>query len=376
VTANSTNTSSSSRAIRAPARGEGDLFSDPWRAYTALSLLREAARRYTSSVGACLPLSVAFAALGLAVGAALTYVVTTFGGVTAPAELARIQVSSALLVMLLMTPAGLARTTREILRGAGVTDPVPRVRYVRLAGAGLSLAIPSAVLVSAFPIGVAALFFYIWWMFAPHASLLEGDGGRTALRRSRTLFVGEFSSTALPVVITFALVLIALTMAQRLVPPGPKGFVLSESGEYVRELTEGETYNPKTRMLFLPAAPVDPADPRAPSEPADPADGMDAPAGKHQSMPPEIAYDAEAGTLTLAAPDPVPLSTALLWAGPPLLLAVLLDPIRWYVITLLYFNLRLRREGLTVAELREELIEAHGEAYSEDHGVDPSEETA
>ncbi len=367
MTANSTDTSSSSRAIRASARGEGDLFSDPWRAYTALSLLREAAGRYTSSVGACLPLSVGFAALGLALGAALTYVVSTFGGVTAPAELARIQVSSALLVMALMTPAGLTRTAREVLRGAGVTDPIPRVRYYRVAGAGLFLAIPSAVLVTAFPVGVAALFFYIWWMFAPHASLLEGDGGRTTLRRSRTLFVGEFSATALPVVITFALFLVALTMAQRLVPPGPKGFVLSESGVYVRELSGGETYNPKTRMLFRPASTSDsPDDPRAPAQSGGPSDNPGDPAGKHESMPPEITYDAEAGTLTLPAPAPAPLSTVLLWSGPPLLLVVLLDPIRWYVITLLYFNLRLRREGLTVEELREELLEEHSEELEEE----------
>ena len=358
MTANSTNTSSSSRAISASTRGVGDLFADPWRAYTALSLLREAARRYTSSVGACLPLSVGFAALGLALGAALTYVVTTFGGVTAPAELVRIQASSTLLAMVLMTPAGLARATRQVLRGVGVTDAIPRVRYYRVAGAGLFLAIPASVLVSAFPVGVVALFFYVWWMFAPHASLLEGDGGRTALRRSRTLFVGEFSATALPVVITFALFLLALTMAQRLVPPGPKGFVLDESGDYVRALAEGETYNEQTRMLFVPTGPADPADPTNPDEPM----------GKLQSMPPEITYDGEARTLTLPAPEPVPLSTTLLWAGPPLLLAVLLDPIRWYVITLLFFNLRLRREGLTVEQLREELAEEFVE--------DPSEEIA
>ena len=319
-----------------------------------------------SSVGVCLPLSVAFAALGLGLRAALTYVVTTFGGVPAPAALVRIQASSALLAMVLMTPAGLVRTTRQVLRGAGVTDPIPRVRYYRVAGAGLFLAIPSAVLISAFPIGVAALFFYVWWMFAPHASLLEGDGGRTALRRSRTLFVGEFSATALPVVITFALFLFALTMAQRLTPPGPKGFVLDESGNYVRVLAEGETYNEQTRMLFLP----DPVDPRAPSgsenTPTSPTDSLDDPAGKLQSMPPEITYDPQAGTLTLAAPEPVPLSTTLLWAGPPLLLVILLDPIRWYVITLLYFNLRLRREGLTVEELREELLEESADEFGEE----------
>ena len=76
-----------------------------------------------------------------------------------------------------------------------------------------------------------------------------------------------------------------------------------------------------------------------------------------ESMPPEIAYDEAARTLTLPAPDPIPLSTALLWVGPPLALVVALDPIRWYVITLLYFGLRLRREGLTADELREELVE-------------------
>ena len=294
--------------------------------------MRAAARRYLSSIGACLPLSLLFAALGLALGIASAYGVAEIGVITAPAELARIAAGICLLVILLLTPLGLARATRETLRGEGVSDAVPRIRYFRVVGAGLFLAAPSAVLVSAFPIGIIGLFFYLWWMFAPHVTLLEGDGGRTALKRSRTLFVGEFSATALPVVLTFTLFLLALTMAERLVPPGPRNFTLQESGGYVRELAEGDEYNTSTRMLSHED-------------------------GKHESMPPEIAYDETARTLTLPAPDPIPLSTALLWVGPPLALVVALDPIRWYVITLLYFGLRLRREGLTADELREELVE-------------------
>jgi hypothetical protein len=300
-----------------------------------------------------------FAAVGLALGVGSAYAVGQIGVITAPAELARIAASVCLLVMLLFTPVGLARTTREVLLSAGVSDRIPRIRAFRVIGAAFFLGVPTVGLVVAFPIGVAGLFFYVWWMFAPHVTLLEGDGGRTALRRSRTLFVGEFSSTALPVIISFAFVLLALMMAERLVPPGPRNFTLSESGGYVRELAEGDEYNQGTRILSHAEPEPDPA--------ADERGRPDAKKAKPESMPPEVAYDEVARTLTLPAPEPIPLSTAVLWAGPPLLLVILLEPIRWYVITLLYFNLRLRREGLTVEELREELTEP------EDDALDPTD---
>lgn len=319
-------------------------------------------------MAACLPLSLSFAAFGLALGIASAYAVGRIGVVTAPAELARIAAAICLLALLLLTPVGLARTTRVILADAGVTDRIPRIRYFRVTGAAFFLGVPCVALVSAFPIGIAGLFFYLWWMFAPHATLLEGDGGRTALRRSRTLFVGEFSATALPIAITFTLFLLALTMAERLVPPGPRNFTLTESGGYVRQLAEGDDYNPDTRILSHAEAEADPN-----------TEGRSGPNAetkvKPESMPPEIAYDESARTLTLPAPKPIPLSTAILWAGPPLLLVIVLDPIRWYAVTLLYFSLRLRREGLTVDELCEELAEPADDASDEPSSVESDRET-
>ena len=308
------------------------LLADPWKHYSLRGLLYEALRLYILSLPQTLPLAAAILVLAIGVGAA--------GALAALRELESFPISSAIasgvrmavFTMLLLTPFSAARGLRIVIRRATGRDiRFPGVRWYRLVGATVYLAIPLGIVVLAFPLGVVGLLFYVLWMFAPHAVLVEADGGRTALRRSRTLFQGEFSATALPATIVFVAALVALAMSHNLVPGPPRGgFVLDKDRDmFVRELSEGDLYDPETRILT-------------------PADGN--PIALH-----DVAYDPDARTLTRPAPPPVPATTALLWAGIPLLVAGLLDPIRWLTQGLLYINLRSRREGLTLELLLEEM---------------------
>ena len=238
----------------------------------------------------------------------------------------------AALVMLLLTPFSTLTAVRILVReGSQVEVGFPGIRRYRLVGAALYLAIPLGVVVLVFPLGLLGLPFYVWWMFAPHAVLVEGDGGRTAARRSRTMFQGEFSATAFATIVSFVALLLTLAMVHNLVPGPPRGgFVLNEDDWlYVRQLGDDERYDPDTRILTQ-------------------ADGRSV--AMHGAT-----YDEETRALTRPAPPPIPRTTALVWGGIPLILAGLLDPIRWLVSGLLYINLRTRREGLTLKSLLREL---------------------
>lgn len=151
-----------------------------------------------------------------------------------------------------------------------------------------------------------------------------------ALRRSRMLSQGEFGRTALPVALSLTLFYIGLVATLRLVPHHPPGFDVGEDGSFVRTLLEGESYDPVTRILTTPD-------------------------GRGVALPPEATYEEASRTLRLPAAPPVPLGVALAWVGIPWFLAGVLDPIRWFVLTLLYVNLRVRREGWTVEEMFAEL---------------------
>jgi hypothetical protein len=153
------------------------------------------------------------------------------------------------------------------------------------------------------------------------------------LRRSRMLSFGEFGRTALPLALSLALFYGGLVASLRLVPHPPLGFSPVADGTFVRTLAEGETYDPLTHILTT-------------------ADG------RGTSIPEEASYDATARTLRLPAVPTPSLRVVLAWAGVPWLLAGLLDPIRWFVIALLYTNLRVRREGWTPEEM---LAEVGGE---------------
>lgn len=239
--------------------------------------------------------------------------------------------STGLLVALFLTPFGVGRAFRLLVDGADAR--YPSVRWYRLVGVAFYTLLPLAIFVKLFPYGLVAVLFYVWWAFAPLVALVEGDSGRTALRRSRMLTLGEFGQSALPVALSLALFYVGLVAALRLVPPHPAGFAAVADGTFTRTLGDGEKYDPVTHIVTA-------------------ADG------RGSSVPPEAAYDGARRTLTLPATPPVPLGVALLWAGAPWLLAVAFEPIRWFVIVLLYVNLRVRREGWTLeaalAELRSE----------------------
>ncbi|MBM3214611.1 hypothetical protein FJZ36_06825 [Candidatus Poribacteria bacterium] len=239
--------------------------------------------------------------------------------------------SSAFLIALLLTPyVGSSAMSAALSLWGGARVHFERIRWYRLLGTTLYLAIPVTLLTKLFPPGMVAIPFYIWWAFAPYVVLLEGDGGRTALRRSRMLSVGEFSATALPVALSLAVFYAGLIAASRLVPQHPAGFLPSDSGGYQRTLAEGEKYDPTTRILTHPD-------------------------GKASTVPADATYDAETRTLHVAPPPEVAVTVALTWVGVPWLLAMLLEPIRWTVLAWVYLNLRIRREGLTPAEAFDEL---------------------
>lgn len=241
-------------------------------------------------------------------------------------EIVASSTSTGLWVLLALTPLGVGRAFRV---GFGIS--FPRIRWYRVGGVVLYTLMPMGLLVKFFPLGLVAVLFCVWWGFAPLVVLVEGDGGRTALRRSRMLSQGEFGRTALPIVLSLTLFYIGLVATLRLVPHYPPGFDLAEEGSFVRTLSEGESYDPVTRILTTPD-------------------------GRGSALPPEVTYDAASRTLRLPATPPVPLGVALAWVGVPWFLAVVLDPIRWFVFVLLYVNLRVRREGWTREEMFAELI--------------------
>ncbi len=341
MTKNSRRTSGSSKPIstdgptQSGAAATG-LFSSPWKRYSLGTFFLEVVRLYAGSFLSSLP--VALIVLGVSLTAGVV------GGYLAHLELPGMSFAGlvsggarwAVFVSLVATPftsaAGLRiLLQRELEREAGTALRFLKIRRYRLIGSAVYLALPLSLAALVFPIGLLALPFYVFWMFTPHAVLVEGDGGRTALRRSRTIFQGEFSATALPATISFVFLLLALTMAHNLVPGPPQGgFVLDKERDlYVRELGEDESYDPATRTLVA-------------------SDG-------NRVALTGADYDEESRTLSRPAPPPVPASTALLWAGVPLVLAGILDPIRWLTQALLYINLRMRREGLTVSALLREL---------------------
>lgn len=192
------------------------------------------------------------------------------------------------------------------------------------------------VLVYAFPYGALALVFSFWWMFSPHAALIEGDGGRAALRRSRMLTQGEFNSAALPGAVSLSAALVALMMIQAMRPaPFPHGFNELADGYYIYRLQEGERYDPKANYLIR--------------------------GGEQTAYPSETEYDPDTNAIRLPAPEPTGPATALLWAGLPTAAAALLEPVRWWAQCLLYYQFRLRNEGIrperTAVEMEEETDE-------------------
>ncbi|MDA1190903.1 MAG: hypothetical protein O3A46_04365 [Candidatus Poribacteria bacterium] len=310
-----------------------EFFADPWRRYRPHTLLYGAARLYLKTVRRLLPVAALLMGVGVAVGVVGAVFVRRQVAGASDASAVALGASWATLVYLSLSTFAIAPTINALLRvWTGERFTIPRIRYYRLVGAAIYLTVPAAVMSLTFPLGILILALYVWWMFVPHIVLLEGDGGRTAMRRSRTLSMGEFSGVALPTVIVFTLFFLALAMTQRLTPSPPSGFNVNDDGDYVRALQEGESYAADTLIIT----------------------GGD---GKLTPMPPEAAYDEAARTLTLPAPEPPSLTVALLWGALPFFVAALFDPIRWVLIALLYWNLRMRREGLTLETLRQELTE-------------------
>jgi hypothetical protein len=297
-------------------------FADAWRRHSPQQLLVAAARLYWRARGRCAPIAAAVLALSVCVSALAASGAWQVVPSSPPSVVLARAASLSLLVMLLATPFTAVRAIRVVV-GECVPETfrIAAVRFYRLTAIVAYHAVPLVVLFAAFPLGVVALWFYGWWMFAPHAVVVEGAGGRAALRRSRMLTLGEFSASALPVVVTFALYFVGLAAALRLVPSPPPGFA-EDAGGYVRPLAEGETYDPVTRWLKHPDKRV-------------------------THIPEGAAYDEESRVLRLEPPPPPALGTALAWVGVPVLLAGMLDPIRWLVVALLYVRLRVRREGLT-----------------------------
>ncbi len=308
------------------------VFVEPWKHYTFAALLHEAARVYLRTLPKTLPVAALILAVSVCVGATgALLTMREFASLPIPRVVA-IGAELATFVLLALTPIGAGRGLRVLVEEAsGRAVRYGGMQRYRLVGTAVYLAIPLGIVVFAFPLGVVGVLFYVLWMFAPHAVLVEADGGRTALRRSRTLFQGEFSSTALPGLIVFAAALATLAMAQMLVPRIPRGgFTFDEDRAlYVRELAEEESYDPETRILTE-------------------ADG-------NQAAVRGAEFDPDERTLSRPAPPPVPLQTALLWTGIPLLLTGFLDPIRWLTQALLYINLRTRREGLRLTALLGEI---------------------
>jgi hypothetical protein len=309
--------------------GANELFAERWSRPKPQTVLLYAARLYRHHFPACL----ATAATALIVSASIAVLTGIAAGRLFPTattpDLIASSASTGLLVLLFLTPFAVGRAFRLLVSDVGVVR-YPRVRRYRVVGIAVYTLIPAAILVKLFPLGLVAVLFYVWWAFAPLVVLVEGDGGRTALRRSRMLSLGEFGMTALPVALSLALFYIGLVAALRLVSHQPTGFASVADGTFVRTLAADETYDPVTHILTT-------------------ADG------RGSSISPEATYDASSRTLTLPAIPPVPLGVALAWGGVPWLLAGLLDPIRWFVLALLYTNLRARREGWTPAEMLTEI---------------------
>ncbi|GIX06370.1 MAG: hypothetical protein KatS3mg115_0773 [Candidatus Poribacteria bacterium] len=309
------------------------LFSNPWQRYSFGGWLQLAALWYGRVLLPSLLVAVGLLLGGGGISYWAVRAVEAAGWVRffSPPERVSLAVSWTLLLLLLATPFTTVWAFGRIARSwLGRRVPTPSVRWYRLVGVALYLWIPLGVLAGGFPLGLIALPIYVWWMFAPLVVVVEGEGGRAALRRSRYLSLGEFSATALPVVLSFALFFIGLTMAQRIVPHPPRGFQVTVEGKYVRPLTEAEEYDPETRLITE-------------------ADGRLTP------VPEEAYYDAESRVLVIPAPEPLSAEAAWAWAGVPTALAALLDPIRWYLVALLYLGLRRRREGWSAEQLAREL---------------------
>ena len=292
-----------------------------------MELLREAFRLYRSSLRQTAPVVLWTLLAAWVFGSLVAYALTRLAPIPFGTPHALAGTAAALACVLCLSPVGAAVTARCAAArwiGEGMPDapPPPGIRWLRLAGTALILSIPTLVFVYGFPIGAAALIFSFWWMFAPHAAFIEGEGGRTALRRSRAIAHGQFNAAALPGAVSLFAAAAALMAIQAVRPIAPpSGFTEQVGGEYLYRLAEGERYEPEGRFLIR-------------GEEAVP-------------YPRGTEYDAEARVLKLAAPEPAPALTALLWTGLPTLAAAALEPFRWWTHCLLYFQMRLRGEGLT-----------------------------
>ena len=249
----------------------------------------DAFRLYRMTFWQTAPAALLFLTIGAVLGGLTAYALW----VLAPplgAEHAAAGSAAALTCVLCLSPFGSALTARLAAAEWTNARPAPGIRRLRLTASALFLALPSMVLVYAFPYGAIALVFSFWWMFAPHASLIEGDGGRAALRRSRMLTQGEFNAAALPGAVSLAAALIALMMIQVMRPAQPPhGFNDLQDGSYLYRLKEGERYDAKANYLIK---------------------------GEEQkAYPIETEYDAEMNVLRLPAQKPMPASAALLWGG-------------------------------------------------------------
>lgn len=315
-----------------PQRPKDFPVNDPWKRLSLREVFHEAARLYVRSWNEFFLPLIGLLGLGFTAGIAAGWWSKAQSWAADDAAAVAVGAMAALFVFLLFTPFGIAAAIHILLRRwGGVEARISRIRYYRLVGIFAYLVIPSAVLFGAFPLGLLAVVFFAWWLFAPHAVLIEGDGGRTAMRRSRMLSTGEFSATALPLLMTFSLVVIALFAAHRLIVSPPQGWTWNTEGAgFVRPLQQGESFDPSTGFLKAPDGRVTP-------------------------VPDAATFDTSKNRLELPPPEPVPFGTALLWAGIPTLLAGFAEPFRWFVATLLYWNLRIRREGWSPELLVEEL---------------------
>ncbi|MDE0022332.1 MAG: hypothetical protein OXT69_13265 [Candidatus Poribacteria bacterium] len=308
------------------------LFGDPWRRRGLRELFIDAFRLYGATLRQTAPAALLFLLIGAALGGLTAYALWVWVPLPFGAEHAAAGSAAALTCVLCLSPFGSAMTARIAACAWTQTRPPIGIRRLRLTGAAAFLAFPSMILVYAFPYGALALVFSFWWMFSPHAALIEGDGGRAALRRSRMLSLGEFNSAALPGAVSLSAALVALMMIQAMRPAAPpRGFNELESGDYIYRLQEGERYDPKGNYLIQ---------------------------GERQTpYPSETEYDPDMNAIRLPAPEPTGPAAALLWAGLPTAAAALLEPVRWWAQCLLYYQFRLRNEGISPEQIAREMEE-------------------
>lgn len=308
------------------------VFGDPWRRRGLRALFMDAFRLYGAAFRQTAPAALLFLFIGAAFGGLTAYALWVWLPLPFGAEHTAAGSAVALTCVLCLSPFGSAMTARIAACAWTQTRPAVGIRRLRLTGSAAYLAFPSIILVYAFPYGALALVFSFWWMFSPHAALIEGDGGRAALRRSRMLSLGEFNAAALPGAISLSAALVALMMIQAMRPvPPPRGFNELESGYYIYRLQEGERYDPKANYLIQ---------------------------GEEQTAyPSETEYAPDMNAIRLPAPEPTGAAAALLWTALPTAAAALLEPVRWWAQCLLYYQFRLRNEGVSPEQIAADMEE-------------------